>query len=211
MHIKIVNNLYFHLKSQNIRDKLGKLIYPFGEKRGKTMEEQKNTQELQEETVQTPVTAEEIPAAETAAEEDTVETEAAVSAEPAKKATPGKIAVAVGIVILLAALLIALVLGGKDQKTETTENAPAEETAVVETVEATIPADGNPDDVTCKGSYSVSDEEAIAAGDTVVATIGDHQLTSGHPAGGRGPDLAAVFPGYRTEQLAAGPGHVSHG
>ena len=32
--------------------------------------------------------------------------------------------------------------------------------------------------MTCKGSYSVSDEEALANGDTVVATIGEHTLTN---------------------------------
>ena len=145
------------------------------------MEEQKNNQELQEETLQAPVTEEEIPGAEVVVEEPTAAAEETVEqtpVEPVKKATPGKIAVAVGIVILLAALLIALVLGGKGQKTETTENAPAEETAVVETVEATIPADGNPEDVTCKGSYSISDEEVAATADTVVATIGENTLTN---------------------------------
>ena len=43
----------------------------------------------------------------------------------------------------------------------------------------TTPTDGNPDDVTCKGSYTVSDEALIAAKDTVVATIGDSKLTNG--------------------------------
>ena len=76
------------------------------------MEEQKNNQELQEETLQAPVTEEEIPGAEVVAEEPTAAAEETVEqtpVEPVKKATPGKIAVAVGIVILLAALLIALV------------------------------------------------------------------------------------------------------
>ena len=139
------------------------------------MEEQKNPQELQEETVQTPVT-EEVPAAEVqeekpaeeAAAEQTVEEP---TAEPAKKATPGKIAVAVGIVVLLASLLIALVVSGQNKK----EDAPVqEETVAVET----IPADGNPEDVTCKGSYSISDEEVAATADTVVATIGENTLTN---------------------------------
>ena len=143
------------------------------------MEEQKNPQELQEETVQTPVT-EEVPAAEVqeekpaeeAAAEQTVEEP---TAEPAKKATPGKIAVAVGIVVLLASLLIALVVSGQNKK----EEAPVqEETVAEETVEATIPADGNPEDVTCKGSYSISDEEVAATADTVVATIGENTLTN---------------------------------
>ena len=144
------------------------------------MEEQKNPQELQEETVQTPVTEEEVPAAEVqeekpaeeAAAEQTVEEP---TAEPAKKATPGKIAVAVGIVVLLASLLIALVVSGQNKK----EEAPVqEETVAEETVEATIPADGNPEDVTCKGSYSISDEEVAATADTVVATIGENTLTN---------------------------------
>ena len=144
------------------------------------MEEQKNPQELQEETVQTLVTEEEVPAAEVqeekpaeeAAAEQTVEEP---TAEPAKKATPGKIAVAVGIVVLLASLLIALVVSGQNKK----EEAPVqEETVAEETVEATIPADGNPEDVTCKGSYSISDEEVAATADTVVATIGENTLTN---------------------------------
>ena len=130
------------------------------------MEEQNNNQEQLNETeavsenveevLETVPAAEEIPAEETPAEEVTAQE---TPAEPAKKATPGKIAVAVGIVILLASLLIALIVSGQNGK----QKAPDAETAeVVETVEATIPADGNPDDVTCKGSYSVSDEEAVA-------------------------------------------------
>jgi parvulin-like peptidyl-prolyl isomerase len=44
---------------------------------------------------------------------------------------------------------------------------------------ATTPTDGNPDDVTCKGTYTVSDEALIAAKDTVVARIGNATLTNG--------------------------------
>ncbi len=33
--------------------------------------------------------------------------------------------------------------------------------------------------MTCKGTYTVTDEEAAAAKDTVVATMGDEQLTNG--------------------------------
>ena len=153
------------------------------------MEEQNNNQEQLEETQAVP--ADEIPEAapaaeaaveeapaeaaqETAAEEPAEEAPAEEApAEPVKKATPGKMAVAIGSVILLAAILIALIVSGQKQKQEA---APAETTVPVATeavVEATIPADGNPDDVTCKGSYSVSDEEAVAQGDVVVATIGE--------------------------------------
>ena len=145
------------------------------------MEENKNNQEQMEETMETPVPAadlsedvpvvempqEEVPAAEIPQEE--------VPAEPAKKATPGKIALAIGAVVVLAAVLIALILSGNQKKTE---DAAVETVATEAVVEATIPADGNPEDVTCKGSYSVSDEEIKAAADTVVATIGEHTLTN---------------------------------
>ena len=164
------------------------------------MEEQKNPQEQPEETPQTPVPAEEIPEEPTApeaveetpaekaeevpaAQEGTEEAPAAqeaaeeTSAEPVKKATPGKIALAVGAVVVLAAVLIALVVSGLHQKPEE-EGTLATESTVTETVEPTIPEDGNPEDVTCKGSYSVSEEETAQTADTVVATIGEHTLTN---------------------------------
>lgn len=56
--------------------------------------------------------------------------------------------------------------------------APAETTQPTEP-EPTIPPDGYPDDVTCKGTYYVSDDEISAAADTVVATLGSEQLTNG--------------------------------
>ena len=149
------------------------------------MEEQKNNQEQLEEIQETPVPAEEVPAetpaAEPAAEDTTAEAAAEVTAEeiaaePVKKATPGKIALAVGAMVVLAAILIALIVSGGNQKQA--EETAMEPAATAETVEATIPADGNPDDVTCKGSYSVSDEEVKAAGDVVVATIGENTLTN---------------------------------
>ena len=153
------------------------------------MDEQKNNQEQLEEIQETPVSEEAAPeetiAEEAAAEEmpteaaeenSAEETAAEVPAEPVKKATPGKIALAIGAVVVLAAVLIALIVSGGNQNK--TEESTTETAAVAETVEATIPADGNPEDVTCKGSYSVSDEEIAAAGDTVVATIGEHTLTN---------------------------------
>lgn len=132
-----------------------------------------NAEVTEQETVEAVETAE---AAETV---ETIETAPAVeeTAEaPAKaKATPGKIALAVGAVVVLLALLAALIMAGiNTNKPE----APAQD-PTVETVPATIPEDGNPDDATCKGSYTVTDEEAFAAKDTVVATIGDQKLTNG--------------------------------
>jgi len=149
------------------------------------MDEQKNNQEQPEEILETPVPAEEIPdevpATEAITEESPVEAaaEEAVAeapAEPVKKATPGKIALAVGVVVVLAAVLIALIVSGRSQNQEA--ESVTEPAATVETVEATIPADGNPEDVTCKGSYSVSAEDVAATADTVVATIGEHTLTN---------------------------------
>ena len=82
--------------------------------------------------------------------------------------------------MVLLAVLIALVMGGQNKATN---EVPAETAVAVETTEATVPAthpaDGNPDDVTCKGTYSVSDEEAAANKDVVVATLGNKVLTNG--------------------------------
>lgn len=94
-----------------------------------------------------------------------------------KKATPGKIALAVAAVVVLAAALIALVATGFGAA-ETEENTSVTVEAV-ETMAATIPADGNPEDETAKGTYTAADEEVIAAADTVVATMGDYTLTNG--------------------------------
>ncbi len=90
-----------------------------------------------------------------------------------KKATPGKIALAVAAVVVLAAALVAILMMGMNTVTETEANAAEVEVA------ATIPADGDPADETAKGTYTASDEEAIAAGDVVVATLGDYTLTNG--------------------------------
>lgn len=138
-----------------------------------------------EETVVEEVTAEEVCIEEAPAEEKTEET-APTEIKEGIKATPGKIALAIAAGVVVLALLVALVVSGIDgdlfKGTEETV-APTEE--LVQTVteatvpEGTIPPDGNPDDVTCKGSYSVNDEEIYASMDTVVATLGDAELTNG--------------------------------
>lgn len=134
--------------------------------------------------------AEETPVAEgTPVEEAAAEEQAEPAVKEGIKATPGKIALAIAAGVVVLAVLVALVISGIDGNllslsgngTETvpSDEATAAPTEVVETVPATIPPDGNPDDVTCKGTYTVADEEAAAAADTVVATIGDAQLTNG--------------------------------
>ncbi len=129
------------------------------------------------------VTGEESTPAEEKAEETAPLSQEAAPSEPEavqeapKKAGSGKIALAVAAVVVLLAALIGLVMTGSKEKEE--DVVPAETAAAGETVAATVPADGNPDDETCKGTYTVTDEEAIAARDKVVATIGDAQLTNG--------------------------------
>ena len=81
-----------------------------------------------------------------------------------KKATPGKIALAVAAVVLLGAMLFGMIAVGFGADEEIT--AEAAETVAAE---ATIPADGNPEDETAKGSYTADDETVRAAADTVVA------------------------------------------
>ena len=94
----------------------------------------------------------------------------------------GKIALLVILAVAAIAVVAALVLGGKGGTTppETTApSAPAAsgESTPAETVPMTIPADGNPDDATCKGSYTLA-EGAAFNGDAVVATMGEHKLTN---------------------------------
>ena len=105
-------------------------------------------------------------------------TEAPAEISEGVKATPGKIAIAVAAVVVVLALLIAMLAGGmKDDLFA--EDPTAAPTEAVETVPpATVPADGNPDDVTCKGTYTVTDEEAVASANAVVATMGGKELTN---------------------------------
>lgn len=122
---------------------------------------------------------------ETAAAEEAAETEESAPAEGAEpaaqteikegiKATPGRIAAAVVAVILVIAMLAALIAGGlRTQEPEPTMPATETEAPVV------IPFDGDATSPLCKASYTVSDEAAIAAADTVVATMGDRVLTNG--------------------------------
>lgn len=98
--------------------------------------------------------------------------------------TPGKLALSICAVVLLVALLAAALIGGMTKTPDATEpsatNSVSEDTqpTTEETAPATIPADTGLNDPTCKGSYTVSDQEVIAAMDTVVATLGDKELTS---------------------------------
>ena len=142
-----------------------------------------NVEEVVEETVVSEVSAEETvvtetpTAAEIAAEEEAF-VELMAEPKPDSKASAGKIGLAVAAVVVLAAVLIALLVGGMGKKESDVVPAETAQAAMETTPPATVPADGNPDDVTCKGTYTASDEEVIAAADTVVATAGEFQLTN---------------------------------
>ena len=84
---------------------------------------------------------------------------------------PLKMVLLIGVLVLLAVVLVGVVLMGMIH-----EKTPD---PTVQTTEAplTIPPDGNPEDVTCKGSYTVTEDKL--AHTQVVATMGDHQLTNG--------------------------------
>ena len=132
-----------------------------------------------EQTAAAVTEAVEVPA-ETVSEE---KTEAVPEIKEGSKATPGKIALAVAAVVVLLGVLIALILSGQSSKAKDGTIASEADPTATETAEATVaathPADGNPDDVTCKGTYTVTDEEAAANKDVIVATMGDNQLTNG--------------------------------
>ena len=107
---------------------------------------------------------------------------------PAVEESPVKIGLGAGKIALLVVLAVAaiaviamLILGGKGAATpettpETTAPAVSGETTPVETVPMTVPADGNPDDITCKGTYTVTMDGFN--GDAVIATMGDAKLTN---------------------------------
>ena len=138
--------------------------------------------ETTEKTAEEPSAEKETETAPESAEQVTPEPQSAPEPTPIQegvKATPGKIALAIAAVVVLLAALVALVwMGVTGGKTGTEEPADATEVSA-ETTPATVPPDGNPEDVTCKGTYTVTDEEALANKDTVVATAGEYQLTNG--------------------------------
>lgn len=97
------------------------------------------------------------------------------AAQPKKaagdKRSPMEIVIAVVAVVLIVAVLVAAVVSGVGE-TDVPDGSNAEATV------GTVPADGSHDDVTCKGTYTVSDEQAAAEAAKVVATMGDQQMTN---------------------------------
>ena len=101
--------------------------------------------------------------------------------------TPGKLVAIIAGVVVLTAAVVALILGGMGynfsytaaEKPGETEPVASVEATQAPVVEATVPADGNPDDVTCKGTYTDTDENVVNNMSTVVATVGTQELTNG--------------------------------
>ena len=160
-------------------------IAPLTEEASTPAEETVAEETAAEETAAEETAAEETPAEETPAEEapseEAEKLEEKKEEEKETKPSSGKIAAAVAIILVLAAILVALIIAAVKPAAKSEEpTTPADilEGAVAETVPATIPADGNPDDATAKGTYTVTDEEIAQVRDVVVATAGEYELTN---------------------------------
>jgi len=134
----------------------------------------------QEDTVTQPEASEQ---EQKAVQEEPEAVEKAAQEQPTEKqSSAGKIVMAIAVMAAVVALLAVLIRQGYQPVADPGEDELAQATIDVqteptETEPPTVPPDGNPDDVTCKGTYTASDEEVTAARDTVVATAGDRQLT----------------------------------
>lgn len=99
-----------------------------------------------------------------------------------KKVNRLKTALAVVLVLVLVAVLAVVVVLGLNGFSNSLTGNPSDpsvgQTAAATEPEGTVPLDGNPDDETCKGTYTDTDENVIANKDTVVATLGEHTLTN---------------------------------
>lgn len=89
-----------------------------------------------------------------------------------KKLTSGKLAVIYISILVVVALLAAVAITGINN------GALDDFFASIISSEGRIPRDGNKDDVTCQGSYTVSDRKAVSKAEKVVATAGEGQLTN---------------------------------
>ncbi|MBR3973934.1 MAG: peptidylprolyl isomerase [Oscillospiraceae bacterium] len=118
-----------------------------------------------------------IPAEEIPAEEISEVAAPAAGPEIEENKKPRKIALAIVAVVAVLAVLVAIIAGLGGEELFTGNDATIAPSAAPEATEGTIPPDGNPDDVTCKGSYTVSDDELLAGADKVVATMDGHELT----------------------------------
>lgn len=110
------------------------------------------------------------------------EREAAPEAREKAKMSASKLALVIVAGVVLLAVLVSVILLGTGVfgggNTTTGPETTADTTAATE-ADPTVPSDGNPDDETCKGTYTADTDAVKAANATVVATMGDKELTNG--------------------------------
>lgn len=166
----------------------GVTICPACGKESLPQSEEARAQQPEQQTVQTEQPEQETTAAQP--EEETAdvqpEQEAAVAQPEQKqpqqegKLSGGKIALLVILAVAAIAVVAALIVGGFSGSGDNGETtAPTTQTTPQETTAPTIPEDGNPDDVTCKGTYTAEGEELTKQMDQVVATLDGEELTNG--------------------------------
>ena len=149
---------------------------------GKVQTEVENVASEMAEEAAVETDAVEVPAEEVEVPAEEVEAPVEVLEAEEEELKPGKsksarVATSVVAIVLLLAILIGLFVGtmGGAKNAQPSETMPAAETA--EPVQ--IPSDGDPTSAMCKATYTVSDADAAAARETVVATMGDKVLTNG--------------------------------
>lgn len=86
-------------------------------------------------------------------------------------------AVISGCIAVLAILALVLFLGLRSGFFQPNID-PTQPTQDTQPTTGTIPPNGNPEDVTCKGSYTADDQQAVTDADVVVATLGGAKLTN---------------------------------
>lgn len=143
---------------------------------GKEQVEETTEETTLVEMPETEATAE--PAAENVPFETDFETPDEEDAEPAPKSKSRRIATSVVAIILLAATLIGIIAGSMGSFINPDPTIAPTSGTVEATEPVVIPSDGDPASPLCKASYTVSDEDAAAAADVVVATMGDKKLTN---------------------------------
>lgn len=120
-------------------------------------------------------------AVEETAEAAVTDTAEEIKEEP--KPGIGKIALALGVLVALVVLLGSMIMGGTETKedpsleTETTGEITELTEGTEPTEPATVPADTGLNDATCKGTYTVTNEELLSNLDAVVATMADRKMT----------------------------------
>lgn len=88
--------------------------------------------------------------------------------------TTTKLTIVIVSLVVLIAVLVGIIVMGVSRSGEGTDT-----TAGTTAAQGTVPADGDPADVTCKGTYTDIDDAVMAANTEIIATLGDEKLTNG--------------------------------